>query len=152
MSGRGEIEQRFQRLREISGIMTAMKSLSLVETRKLARFIGHQQRMLANIEAAASDFLHFFPAEIAAKTEGTILLLVGSERGFCGNCGSPVAFFYDDLPDVWVKIGSLDHPEDWPMTREAPWGRCSHLHVDTKVPWHEINDELPQRVSYRDKI
>jgi hypothetical protein len=81
MSGRGEIEQRFQRLREISGIMTAMKSLSLVETRKLARFIGHQQRMLANIETAAADFLHFFPAQIAAKTEGTILLMVGSERG-----------------------------------------------------------------------
>jgi F-type H+-transporting ATPase subunit gamma len=56
MSGRGEVEQRFQRLREISGIMTAMKSLSLVETRKLARFIGHQQRMLANIETAAADF------------------------------------------------------------------------------------------------
>lgn len=98
MSGRGEIEQRFQRLREISGIMTAMKSLSLVETRKLARFIGHQQRMLANIEAAAADFLHFFPAEIAAKTEGTILLMVGSERGFCGNFDERILAALQELP------------------------------------------------------
>ena len=61
MSGLAELSQRFTRLKEISGIMTAMKSLSLVETHKLARFIGHQRRMLANIEAAAADFLHFFP-------------------------------------------------------------------------------------------
>ena len=61
MSGLAELSQRFTRLKEISGIMTAMKSLSLVETHKLARFIGHQRRMLANIQAAAADFLHFFP-------------------------------------------------------------------------------------------
>ena len=35
-----------------------------------------------------------------------------AKRGFCVDCGSPVAFFYDDLTDVWVKIGSWDHPED----------------------------------------
>ena len=46
MSGQAELAQRFARLTEISGIMTAMKSLSLVETKKLARFIGHQRRML----------------------------------------------------------------------------------------------------------
>jgi len=66
-------------------------------------------------------------------------------RGFCDNCGSPVAFFYDDLPDVWIKIGSLDHPDDWPMTRDASWGRTSHWCTDTKVPWYEITDGLPQR-------
>ena len=62
MSSLAELSQRLTRIREISGIMTAMKSLSLVETRKLGRFIGHQRRMLDNIEAAAADFLHFFPA------------------------------------------------------------------------------------------
>ena len=78
--------------------MTAMKSLSLVETRKLARFIGHQRRMLANIEAAAADFLHFFPVAGAAKTQPTILLLIGSERGFCGNFNERVLAALDDLP------------------------------------------------------
>ena len=85
MSGQAELSQRFARLKEISGIMTAMKSLSLVETRKLSRFIGHQRRMLANIEAAAADFLSFFPVERAPATQWVILLLIGSERGFCGN-------------------------------------------------------------------
>ena len=59
MSGMAELSQRFTRLKEISGIMTAMKSLSLAETHKLTRFIGHQRRMLANIETAAADERHF---------------------------------------------------------------------------------------------
>ena len=98
MSGLAELSQRFTRLKEISGIMTAMKSLSLVETHKLARFIGHQRRMLANIEAAAADFLHFFPVTGAGETQPTILLLIGSERGFCGNFNERVLAALDNLP------------------------------------------------------
>ena len=85
MSSLSELSQHFTRLKEISGIMTAMKSLSLVETRKLARFIGHQRRMLGNIETAAADFLSAYPAAPASPKAPTILLLIGSERGFCGN-------------------------------------------------------------------
>lgn len=67
-----------------------------------------------------------------------------AKRGFCADCGSPVAFFYEGNSNVWIKIGSLDRPEDWPMTRDASWGRSSHAHVDTKVPWYEIADGLPE--------
>ena len=102
MSSLAELSQRLARLKEISGIMTAMKSLSLVETRKLARFIGHQRCMLDNIEAAAADFLHFFPVESAgadsALRQPAILLLIGSERGFCGNFNERVVAALDDLP------------------------------------------------------
>lgn len=98
MSGQAELSRRFTRLKEISGIMTAMKSLSLVETRKLARFIGHSRRMLANIEAAAADFLSFHPVEPASGKQPAILLLVGSERGFCGNFNERVIKALDDLP------------------------------------------------------
>jgi F-type H+-transporting ATPase subunit gamma len=98
MSGQTEISQRFIRLKEISGIMTAMKSLSLVETRKLARFIGHQRRMLANIEEAAADFLNFYPDEHADGKQPAILLLIGSERGFCGNFNERILAALDNLP------------------------------------------------------
>jgi F-type H+-transporting ATPase subunit gamma len=98
MSGQAELAQRYARLKEISGIMTAMKSLSLVETRKLARFIGHQRRMLANIEEAAADFLSFFPVEAADAKQPAILLLIGSERGFCGNFNERVLAALDALP------------------------------------------------------
>jgi len=78
--------------------MTAMKSLSLVETRKLARFIGHQRRMLANIETAAADFLHFFPVAGGGEIQPAILLLIGSQRGFCGNFNERVLAALDALP------------------------------------------------------
>jgi hypothetical protein len=58
-----------------------------------------------------------------------------------------VAFFADGVADVWVKVGSLDHPEDWPMVKDAPWGPSAHWHIDTKIPWYEIGDGLPQPAS-----
>jgi F-type H+-transporting ATPase subunit gamma len=99
MSGQAELAQRFARLKEISGIMTAMKGLSLVETRKLARFIGHQRSMKANIEAAAADFLNFFPVANTDETQPAILLLIGSERGFCGNFNERVLTALAALPN-----------------------------------------------------
>lgn len=106
MSGQAELSQRFARLNEISGIMTAMKSLSLVETKKLARFIGHQRRMLTNIEAAAADFLSFYPMQPAMGLHPTLLLLIGSERGFCGNFNEQVLAALDALP-TWTSPPTL---------------------------------------------
>ncbi|MGD9786972.1 MAG: F0F1 ATP synthase subunit gamma [Sulfuricellaceae bacterium] len=99
MSGQAELSRRFTRLREISGIMTAMKSLSLVETKKLARFIGHQRRMLTNIEEAAADFLSFFPTGNVEGESPALLLLVGSERGFCGNFNERILAALDAQPN-----------------------------------------------------
>lgn len=111
MSSLGELSQRFARLKEISEIMTAMKNLSQVETRKLSRFIGHQRRMLANIEAAAADFLNAFPIQTATDIHPKIILLIGSERGFCGNFNERVLDALDALPDteptpVLLAVGS----------------------------------------------
>ena len=108
MSGMAELSQRLTRLKEISGIMAAMKSLSLVETHKLARFIGHQRRMLGNIEAAVADFLNFFPAQSAGAAPGqpAILLLIGSERGFCGNFNERVVAALAALPQ-WEHAPAL---------------------------------------------
>ncbi len=98
MSSLAELSRRLGRLKEISSIMTAMKSLSLVETHKLARFITYQRRMLANIEAAAADFQQFFPLPAAPGETQTIVLLIGSERGFCGNFNDRVLATLEALP------------------------------------------------------
>ena len=73
-------------LDEIDGIMVAMKNLALLETRRLETFLATQRRAVTGIEAAAQDFLGFYP-EIAAHPGGTrqLLLVVGSERGLCGD-------------------------------------------------------------------
>jgi hypothetical protein len=54
-------------------------------------------------------------------------------------------FEYEGTPEVWVPIGSLDHPEDWPLVKDADWGETMHYHVDSKVPWLKIDDGLNKR-------
>jgi hypothetical protein len=71
-----------------------------------------------------------------------------ARRAFCAECGSPLAFVYDgDTADYWIALGSLDHPEDWPLTKAASWGPVTHGMIDRKVSWQEIDDGLPQRTS-----
>lgn len=98
MSNRAAIEHRFTRLQEIGSILNAMKGLALVETRKLARFIGHQRRMLDTIEMAAADFLQFFPLPGGEDEDHVVILVTGSERGFCGNFNERVLVALDALP------------------------------------------------------
>jgi len=65
-------------------------------------------------------------------------------RSFCGECGSPLAFAYDGASDLWLALGSLDHPEDWPMTPQATWGATAHTQTGTRIPWHTLADGLPE--------
>ncbi len=86
MSRRRDVERHLQSLGEIGEIMNAMKNLALMETHKLTRRLETQRRVVASVEAAAADFLSFYPylpsAEVPARD---VYLLVGSERGFCGD-------------------------------------------------------------------
>ncbi|MBI5438122.1 MAG: F0F1 ATP synthase subunit gamma [Nitrosomonadales bacterium] len=86
MSKRREVQNRLSMLDEIDGIMVAMKNLALLEARKLETFLATQRRAVSGIEAAAQDFLNFYP-QAAAHTGDMrqLLLVIGSERGFCGD-------------------------------------------------------------------
>ena len=64
-----------------------------------------------------------------------------AQRAFCSTCGSALAFIFDEDTMPIVLIGSLDHPDDWPLAQEGWWG---HSFVDDKVSWHVISDDLPQ--------
>lgn len=86
MSKRHEMEEHLRTLNEISGILGAMKNLSLLETHKLSRFLSAQRRVVAGIESAASDFLAFYPDAMARPVRAKqVVLVIGSERGFCGD-------------------------------------------------------------------
>lgn len=66
------------------------------------------------------------------------------QRGVCSLCGSQLAFVYDEDPAIIIMIGSLDHPDEWPLTRE---GWSGHAFMDDKVSWNVISDDLPQFAS-----
>lgn len=78
------MQNRLAMLDEIDGIMVAMKNLALLEARKLAAFLATQRRAVSGIEAAAQDFLSFYPQQHTDDMQ-QLLLVIGSERGFCGD-------------------------------------------------------------------
>ena len=87
VSQRREIDARLAAIDEIRSVLGAMKNMALMETRKLTRFVGTQRRVVQTAETAVADFLAFHP-ELSVrppKTTREVWLLVGSERGFCGD-------------------------------------------------------------------
>lgn len=107
MSKRLQIQKHLEVLKEIGGIMGAMKNLALMETHKLARFLAYQHRVLSGIEAAAGDFLGHYP-EVAycppAAATG-IAVAIGSQRGFCGDFNESLA---QALRRHWRQSGEED--------------------------------------------
>ncbi|RME33593.1 MAG: F0F1 ATP synthase subunit gamma [Gammaproteobacteria bacterium] len=81
-----QLEHRRHSLLEIREIMGSMKTLAYMETRKLARFLEAQHAVVRSIEQMAADLLSFHPEILPAVEETTpVFLLIGTERGFCGD-------------------------------------------------------------------
>lgn len=106
MSRRTGLEQRLHRLGDISGILSAMKTLALIETHKFSRFMEHQERLLASLEAASADFLAFHPEFRATEGagDGRVWVLIGSERGFCGDFNEAVTAALVSLPPPLPRL------------------------------------------------
>jgi hypothetical protein len=64
----------------------------------------------------------------------------GSYRSFCPTCGSNAPTASADGRAVYVPAGLFD---DDPGARPT-----MHMFVDSKAPWWEINDPLPQYAEY----
>lgn len=86
MTRRRALQQHRQMLDELGEIMSSMKTLAFMETRKLGRFLEAQQAVVRSIETIAADFLGFHADTLPASGPGTgVYVLIGSERGFCGD-------------------------------------------------------------------
>jgi hypothetical protein len=69
------------------------------------------------------------PTRFASSAKGV--------RSFCPRCGTQLLFEHADRPDeIDVTTVSLDDPERVPPR--------AHIHVDTKLGWVSLNDDLPQ--------
>ena len=86
MSHRQDLERHRRGLEEIREIMNSMKTLAYMETRKLAQFLDAQHASTRSVLEAAEDFLAFHPEALPEfQTEAEVYLLIGTERGFCGD-------------------------------------------------------------------
>ena len=60
----------------------------------------------------------------------------GAKRGFCSQCGSPIAFqrlVAADHCSIW--LGTFDQPETYKPQ--------AHWHTESKIPWVNIGTDLP---------
>lgn len=118
MTRRHEQVVHSRKLGEIRNIMNSMKTLAIMETHKLERLLATQLNMSETIEKMAADFLCFYP-QVLPRVEPllTTILLIGSERGFCGNFNDRLAreidltlaeFIHNDTR--LIAVGSKLHP------------------------------------------
>lgn len=99
-------------------------------------------RMCQRFSGAPLTAFVVFPKKAVRFTKGEPTYYRSSliyERGFCARCGSSlIGRYYAPEASDWVgiKTANLDHPEDFAPT----W----HLGVESKMPWLEIQDDLPR--------
>jgi F-type H+-transporting ATPase subunit gamma len=108
MPHRHDIDVRLRSLQDIGKIMRSMKNLSYLETRKLGRFLDSQRRVVAGIEAAAQDLLGHHPDLLSETSDGgTLLVLIGAERGFCGNFNEAIREVLDQESAAAESAGEV---------------------------------------------
>lgn len=99
MSRRHELQRRGRALSEIAGIMHSMRTLSLMEARKLTRVLETQHALVTTMRAAAADLLAFHPLPRPHEVSHRgVLLALGSERGFCGDFNAGLRHHLERLP------------------------------------------------------
>jgi len=92
MTRRHQLAAQLEGYREVRAILSAMKNIALMELHALAGLREHQRRAMATIERAAADFLAFHPLPGDASAPATtVCVVVGSERGFCGEFNEALA-------------------------------------------------------------
>jgi F-type H+-transporting ATPase subunit gamma len=80
------VEHHVKGLRDIRAIMNSMKTLAYLETQKLSRIVPAQRAVTRQIDIAALDLLTHFPRMLPANSPPRrIFIVLGTERGFCGN-------------------------------------------------------------------
>jgi F-type H+-transporting ATPase subunit gamma len=126
MSRRRNLERHRHSLGEIRNIMNSMKTLAYMETRKLTRFLSAQHVVIQNLEEVVLDFLSFYPGTLPEKKETTpIYVLIGSERGFCGD------FNHALLQHLHSSLQA--HPSDSPILVAVGHNLCTLLEGDARL-------------------
>lgn len=96
MSKGRDLEEQVRTLGEIEGIMGAMKNLALMENVKLNRVLAAQRRVVDGIETAGRDFLTFYSTLSPPIGETSLYLMIGTERGFCGDFNDRLLAAFED--------------------------------------------------------
>lgn len=144
MTKKRSIKGYITALKEISHIMAAMRNLSLIEINKMTRFLATQEQVIKTMEVVYADFLSFYPQfkPPLQLAESGIYILIGSERGFCGN-------FNDELISQFkTKIQKqLIAPKLIIIGRKLAMKFVDNPLVLTSIDGPSASEEIPSTIS-----
>jgi hypothetical protein len=113
---------------EITGKLTQVRNCHCSICRK-----AHSAAFRSRATVRTADFRWTAGEELLSWYETS----PGTHRGFCSRCGSALLSRFDDSPGFCgLPLGCLDTD---PGVRPT-----MHIFVDSKAPWYEISDALPQ--------
>jgi F-type H+-transporting ATPase subunit gamma len=124
MSQSHVLQQHIEQLKEIRSILHSLKNMAFMEIHKLTKYRQAQRLVVQHIETVAADFLRFYPGlpDLEAK-HPNVIIVVGSERGFCGNFNeSLIAPLLSLSADIVIAVGHR---------------LCSRLH-NSQIPFIEL--------------
>jgi hypothetical protein len=88
--------------------------------------------------APMAAFVGFYAADVGFTGErGSTYGVAPVTRSFCANCGAPIAYTDDRLPDqIFFMLGAMDAPERYPPR--------VHGYVCEQLPFLHLDDGLPR--------
>lgn len=106
MSSQQALKQRLALLDELSTIMDSIKTIARIETQQVRKVLASNQHSADKLLEAGMEFLDGLPEWPDLSVERQeLLILIGSERGFCGDFNTRVL---DALAGFLAQEGRQD--------------------------------------------
>ena len=112
MSNTQQLSQKMALLDEIGMIMDSLKTIAMLETQQAKNGVSSQQTSLEIMSHEFASFIGAHPAfTLPPESPPTLLILFGSERGFCGDFNARLVNELDSL----TRDAQLNHCELIPV-------------------------------------
>ena len=107
MSRRRDLLWRRRQLEDMAGILDSMKALAYMETRKIVHRQAALSRVTEQYAQAAGRFMDFHPEFADSPPLGgpRVCILIGTERGFCGDFNQRLLASVPPDTDRLIAVG-----------------------------------------------
>jgi len=110
MSSHRKVQQQIRVFTDLHDVLDAMRNVALLEIGKLTHAQEHGRLLLEALDKAAQLAAAYQPSAVPAKDSKRLYVVLGSERGFCGDFNARVLARWEAVltatPDVdYIVVG-----------------------------------------------
>lgn len=142
MSKLARLKDHILTLDDIRHIMKALKNHAMLEINKMTKFIATQEKSVKTINEVGTDFFSFYPSLFTMPQEDNVIIciLIGSERGFCGNFNEAIVQKLNDFekeqPNSNIKLIVVGNKLAMKMVNDS--------RVVRTISGYETAEEIPK--------